>query len=555
MKKILLIVVFMLLKQLNAQQLHIKKSPLYEDNKKRSELAMMVSDKQGGVFAIRPYFAGMMKTKSSKLGYYIEHYNRELKLLKSYTYKLAKNKDIAAAFVNDTQFYFVEYEKDKKAKKINVIANYTALDEMKFKQKTLFSVPSKNINSFYYDLMHQSKKDAKLLANVAFSENKNYALFYFDMFSRKEDTQRVYVLNNKMELVWSKEIKFQYKDRNFQVSDFQVSNDGTAYILGKIHQGGVFNRSYYYQLYKFNKAGLQGKTPVQSDNYYVSSLKIIKSKSSDAIHIVGFYSQYYARGSYVDSFDSSVSYSGGSYRVRGVCTYKIDASNMTVKSNRFQKFSSQFIQDKYGKVRKNSNGRLRNASVDNIVLRDVFFADNGDMIVTAEEMTTVTTQPAPVAFSSSYSTSYGNYNSGATSYSYVYGDAMILRLDATGKLLWSRNINKNFNTSSPYDPLSSFSVTASADKVFLFLTANKKLGKLSKGRKTFREGFSGVTKYNSKLYAIQFGKMGDWTLKTIVDNKTSDVIFYSKLGFRMPDNTIYFFGRFRHDKQLMRIDF
>jgi len=177
----------------------------------------------------------------------------------------------------------------------------------------------------------------------------------------------------------------------------------------------------------------------------------------------------------------------------------------------------------------------------------VFFAENGDLIVAAEEVT---------LHSNSQPNINPNFsNSQPESISYEFGDAMIFRLDDEGKLLWSRNINKSMRVASPYNPLASFSITASAEKVIVFLTANKKLGKLSKGRKTFKEGFSGVNKYNSKMYAVQFDKMGVWTFKALVDNKQSPVIFYSKLGYRMPDNSIYFFGRFRKDKQLMHISF
>jgi hypothetical protein len=551
MKKIVLILALLLVGQSFAQQLKIKKSPVYEDNKKKSELATMIADKQGGVFAVRPYFTGY---GSSKLGYYIEHYNRDLKLLKTYTYKLKRNTDIAAVFVNDDKFFFVEYQKDNKAKKINVIANYTAIDEMKFKQKTLFSFTTKNVNSFYYDLINNGRKNASLLTNVSFSKDNKYGLFYFDMYNRKQETHRLYVLNNEMELVWKKQLKFPYKDRNFTIEDFQIANDGTAYILAKIHLGNVFYRSYHYELYKVNADGLLGTLKFDDSKYYASSLKIVKDKLDDTIAIVGFYSQYYRSGTFVNATGEAQNYTNGSYRIRGVCTFKVDSKKMELTKQNFQKFSNQFIQDKYGKVRKDRAGRAKAIDVSNIVFRDVFFAENGDMVVAAEEMITLVSQPT--TNTNYYNNYYTNQNtSQQISYSYEFGDAMIFRLDADGKLIWSRNINKNMRASSKYDPLASFSITASADNVYVFLTANKKLGKLSKGRKTFKDGFSGVTKYNSKMYAIKFDKMGKWTVKALVDNKQSDVIFYSKLGYRMPDNSIYFFGRFRHNKQLMHILF
>ena len=549
MKNTIVVFALLLINPIFGQALKIKKSPVYNDNKKVSELATMVDDNHGGVYAIRPYFSGMLGSKSTKIGYYIEHYNNDLKLLKTHTYKLENNKEIAAAFANDKQFYFITYQKDRKAHKINAIVNYTTIDEMKFKSKILFSVPSKNINSFYYDLIRESRKNTALVSNVSFSQDSKYALFYFDMYNRKEETHRVYVVNNEMDLVWSKEIKFQYKDRDFQVEDFQVTNNGTAYILAKVFNGGLFNRQYHYVLYKFNKEGLQGKVPFVSSQYYVSSLKMLKGKQQNTLNIVGFYSQFYSRGAYVDAFDPADA-KGGSYRIRGVCTYQIATDTMQINTQQFQQFSAQFIADKYGKVRRGNSGHIRNGTLDNIVMRDVFYAPNGDMIVTAEEFEINVQQT---------SESYGTYNqyspTNTASYSYTYGDAMLLRLDAKGKLIWSRNINKSMTSQSLYNPLSSFSVTASDDNVYLFLTANKKLGKLSKGRSTFKEGFSGVTKYNSKLYTITFDALGKRSIRALVDNKTSDVIYYSKLGIRMPDNSIYFFGRFRKDKQLMHIMF
>ena len=67
----------------------IIKSEVFKDEYKHSSISLVEDDGKGGVIIIRSYAGGAF---SSGIGYYFEHYDADLKLIKDYEYELKYSK-------------------------------------------------------------------------------------------------------------------------------------------------------------------------------------------------------------------------------------------------------------------------------------------------------------------------------------------------------------------------------------------------------------------------------------------------------------------------------
>ena len=66
----------------------IIKSDVFKDEYKHSYIYLVEDDGNGGVFIVRSYAGGIF---SSGAGYYFEHYDSNLKLIKEYEYEMKRS--------------------------------------------------------------------------------------------------------------------------------------------------------------------------------------------------------------------------------------------------------------------------------------------------------------------------------------------------------------------------------------------------------------------------------------------------------------------------------
>jgi len=161
--------------------------------------------------------------------------------------------------------------------------------------------------------------------------------------------------------------------------------------------------------------------------------------------------------------------------------------------------------------------------------------DTGDIVFNAEEF---------------YITTTYNANTGSTNTYYHYNDIISTKIDATGKLLWARNINKKQVASSPFLNTESYTSTILNDNVYIFLNGSSKVKKIKNDRIQFQDTKS--KKYN--LYAIEIDANGDFKYKIIQTEKQLEVPVFVSYGVHVNDlNEIVFLGRRKKEKQLLKL--
>ncbi|WP_298779744.1 hypothetical protein [uncultured Polaribacter sp.] len=495
----------------------IEKGKVFKD-KGNWFINSVIEAKDKSIFTVRGQYYGLI---IKKLKYQFNKFDSKYNKTLTYEYKPEKNTTLAAVSVDDKNYYFVEYKKDKKNKKVIAYLNTSSIDEFKFTKKEIFSLDIIKFQGYFSTLFSSGKMDINLNGNLNISPNREFFVFNIDSFDKENEQHTIIVLDKKLNELWRKDFKLDIADNKYELENIEISDKGEIFVLGKAFPKNKKKkkknqRNYIYHLSKITQNSYKN-IGLSVDNHFVGSLNLTFSNNRK-IGCLGFYS---------DKKEN---------RYKGVCSFFINPDNLELESKNFSPFTDSFLQDKYGKVKQKE---LRN-----IVLRDIHYSEDNKITFTAEEyfMRVHTTYMNGIA---------------VTTYSYHFNDIIVVNTDEKGKLNWARNINKSQKSGDYHDPLLSFSSIINKEgEVYLFLNASKNMGKLSGDRVKFRQGFLfGLTKTNSNMYVIKFNTKGDFNFKSIQENKKAKTIINSRFMKVLNDNSVVFYGNYKKAKQFIKVTF
>jgi len=484
--------------------LDVKMTDVFEDDHKKTKLAFSTKDNDEGVFIGRRY----------KKGYYIEHFDNKLNLVKSYDFEVDKRRGkIDNAFLSGEDLCLIESVYNKKDKKIEYFINKTPKDTFLFQRSLLFSVPVDDVKrtvSFFG--LGQNSADADASGNFKISKNQKYIVFTIDIKDKNFETHRIFVFNNALEKMYQTEFKRGIKDRNFKLENIDIDEkDGTVYLLGKVFakekkkkkEGG----KYQFELYKIKGNSTQSLVFDSSERYIGSLTTVI---NNDKLFCVGFYSEK------------------NDNRYKGLAYFDINQESMSLTNKVYSPFTKQFILDKYGKEKEKE---LKNVS-----FRSVHITENNEYVINAEEFFIRAHQ-------------LQNQQGSSFNYTYHFRDIVSVKIDITGKLIWARNINKK-QADNYYSPYLSYTSLYHDSKSYFFINCSDKIKKLSNDRLQFK----GTKINNSNFYVITLDASGSFEYKKILDAKESEVPFAVGNGILNKDQTeIVFQGRRGSKKQIMKV--
>lgn len=491
-----------------AQEIPFKtqKSEVFKDEYKFSTIMSVEEDGNGGLIIVRSFRGGAF---SSAFGYYFEHYDSNMKLIKEYEYD-SKRSGVMGIIVNGDKVNIIDftYEKDKKAFVCN--SNTASINDFNFAKKELFVLPSEEVSGFSFFGIGSSY-DNDTGAQMIVNEDKTAFSIIVDISNKKQETHKLYLYDANLNQKFIHEFKRDIKDRKFRYENIDVSKDGnTLYLLGKVYstekkkkkEGG----KYQYELSRITKEGMTTQV-FDTEEHFSASLKTIVF--DDRISCVGFYS---------DRNDS---------RYKGLSYFELDPKSLAIRKSKFNPFTEQFIIDKYGKEK---DKELRNLS-----FRGISVTSSGDIVFNAEEFFVITTTTMQAG---------GGMTTRTT---YYYNDIVSAKLNKEGNLIWARNINKRQATSGD-DSYISYTSTIKGDDTFFFINTGEKVKKLSNDRIQF-----GQTNYKkSNLNIIRIKPNGDFDFQEILDDKDNEVPFMVSYGAKTNDAT-YFIGRKGKKKQLLKV--
>jgi hypothetical protein len=512
MRKILTCLAFSMLSWNSfAQDIPVKitKSELFKDEYKHSDIELVEDDGNGGVIIIRSYAGGVF---SSGRGYYFEHYDANLKLIKEYEYQSKIKKEdkkiyrsILGVIINGQEISMIEYVNDRKEKSMVCNALTSNINDFNFTSKELFRLDSKDTEGG-----GSGRYDGDFGALMIINEDKTAFAITVDIKNKMSETHKIYLydkaLNQKIDHTFKRDIK----DRKFIYENIDVSKDGnTLYLLGKARTEEAKKKKdggrYQYELTRITST--DEKTQVfDTDEHFAASLKTIIFQ--DRLTCIGFYS---------DKNDN---------RFKGISYFELDPTTLAIKKTKFNPFTEQFIIDKYGKD--------KDKELKNLRFKKLIITPQNDIILNAEEFYIVTTY---------VNTPQGSYQSTT----YHYDDIVSAKINSGGEIVWARNINKRQDWPS-VNPYFSYTSTAKGNNAYFYINTGEKVRKIRKDRIEFKE----ASPKRSNLNIIRVNENGDFDYREVLDDEENEVPFMVAYG-EICGDSVFFLGQKGKKKQILKL--
>lgn len=522
MKKIIIGIVFTMLSWHTYAQdipVQITKSEIFKDEYKHSSIELVEDDGSGGVLIVRSYAGGVF---SSGLGYYFEHYDKNLKLMKEYEYESKQKKgdkktygSILGVILNGQEINMIEYVYDKTEKAFICNAMTSNINDFNFTSKELFRINSDQIQkggvSFFGIGAGIANYDNDSGAKMIINEDKSAFAITIDIKDKTSETHKLYLYDKALTQKIYHTFKRDIKDRKFTYENIDVSKDGsTLYLLGKTRTDEAKKKKdggrYQYELTCITNK--DSKTQIfDTDDHFAASLKTIIFQ--DRLTCIGFYS---------DRNDN---------RFKGICYFELDPTSLAIKKSKFNPFTEQFMVDKYGK---DKDKELKNVS-----FKKLLITAQNDIILNAEEfyITTVTT--------------YSPQGGSRTYYVYHYDDIISAKINTSGDITWARNINKRQDSSAP-NPYFSYTSTAKGSDAYFVINTGEKVRKIRRDRIEFKE----ASPKRSNLNIIRVNENGDFDYREVLDDKDNEVPFMVAYG-ELCGDSVFFLGQKGKKKQILKL--
>jgi len=530
----------------------IQKSEVFKDEYKESQIVLSEEDGNGGVLIIRSYKSNGI---SPNAGYYFEHYDSNLNLLKEYDFQMKhpisqKTPIVLGIFRIENKIRIIEMYYDINEKSYICMANSIRANDFLLEKKELFRFtrdevkeygglslsetnyqnsnmkslingsfgsPEESLFSFDFSFSAKSEKNSSSEGNskIALVVNKEQSTFSILLkFNKKDNSDRlkIYLFDSLMNKKIDRDFTKDTNDRKYFLQNIELSKDGNSiYLLSKSYPKELKEKEkggkYQFEITKFTQDKVESQI-FDTQEHFIGSLKtIIKDEK---LICIGFYS---------DEYDK---------RYKGVAYFELNPSNFAVKKSKFSAFSEQFILDKYGKI--------KNKELKYLTFKNLLTTDKNELIFNAEESYITTT-------AGSYNP-YGGYSGGRSYYS--YDDVVSIKIDDEGNLLWSRNINKR-QTGDEVDSFVSYTSALLNNDVYFFINASDKIKNLDDNRIEFRD--TRKNKYNLNL--IRINQKGDFEYQQILDDEENEVPFMVSNGIKS-GNSVFFLGRKGSKKQLLK---
>jgi len=514
MKKLITILCFSLSTNLfYAQDIShsITKSEVFKDEYKNSFISLVEDDGNNGVFIVRSYVGGVF---SSGAGYYFEHYDANLKLIKEFEFEMKRSEfekygSILGVVKNGEQVSLIDFVYNTKEKMFVCSALTSNINAFKFDRKELFKLPYDDVMKSQW--FGENQFDGDSGTNFILNEDKTAFVITIDIKDKTKETHKIYLFDNKLNKKIEHDFKRDIKDKKFKYENIDVSKDGNnLYLLGKVYteekkskkEGG----KYQYELTRISNEG-QSVQVFDTEEHFSGSLKTIVFE--DKLTCIGFYS---------DRKDS---------RYKGISYFELDPITLAIRKSKYNPFTEQFIIDKYGKS--------KDKELKNLSFRGLMITEQNEIVFNAEEYYVTT--------------NYQRYPNGGgyITYTYHYDDIVSAKIANDGSIIWARNINKRQSTSDD-DSYISYTSTVKGNDTYFFINTGEKVKRLSNDRIQFGQ----TSTRNSNLNVIKITPDGNFDFQEILDNEESEVPFMVSEG-AISKNSVYFIGRKGKKKQILKV--
>ncbi len=307
----------------------------------------------------------------------VEYLNNKMDITKTTFQELKEDYELMFAEYLDNKLYLFcsKYDKDAETSKIYV------------QTINKFSLKQNNDYRLIAELKTGKPVAGKFLGNRRFKYilSKDSTKTCLVLQAKRKISPYLFVFDNKMEILWQKQIETQDVDID---NDFFITNNGNVDIL--INPERRPKEKIYYCLLRYSENGNSlKKIDLKLKNKHINSLKFTYNNKGNII-CAGFY------GSWSD--------------IIGVCFFEINSKENFILKQQINEFSTSTLlmdfrrkrRNRY--MRKNKKGYLKNYELDYLNIHK----DNSISLTAEKRYTTESTDSDPMSNSKTTTTTYHN---------------------------------------------------------------------------------------------------------------------------------------------------
>ncbi len=512
-QKSLVILLFLLaLSFVKAQEIPLNYSlgENYSDRYKYSTVLSIDADNADKTVIVRTYYGGMpLRPK----GHFIELYDADLNLVEDYNNKYP-GQYMVDGFIKNGQLYLLELKYDDTKFAYQYVVHHSPIGEFNFTEKVLLSIPSKEVMNPLAVNKYNRKFGNGFSTAVHFNKEKTAFGITVQHRKGKNEQYSMYVFGTDLKKQIEYDFTAQSQEKNYAFENIEVSKDlKTVYFMGKAFfkkkRFEAKDRRFQYELVKVTNQGHEIQEFADPGRYPESLKPLLLG--SDLV-VVGFYA---------DRKDK---------RYNGLVYFKLNPQSLAIASRKYNPFSNQFMEDKFG--------REVDAQVKNLIFKDVHITPKDNIIFSAEE----------------YFVTKGEEfdgNGRRMIEKFHYNDIVCAKLTANGDMEWARNINKTEVTKGDAS-YASYSMYGNGEEMYFFINSGEHPQKLSKERMMFKQGFS----RNPNLFVIKMDASGNLSHKKLIDDKEVRLpIMVSRPLLDTKNKSLLFYAKRGTKKQLIRVGF
>ncbi len=482
----------------------------YSDRYKYSTVLNISDNGNQGTVLVRNYYGGMVLRPK---GYFIEVYDKNLKLTADYNYKYS-GKYMVDGFVQNGQLYLLELKYSEQQKAYVYRVHKTDLGKFKFSIQDLFSIPSKEVANPLAISKYSRNFTNGFSTAIFFNDAKTAFAITAHHRKGKEQVYDMFLYGTDLKQKIHHEFTAEIQEKNYAFETIAVAPDFEHfYLMGKAYfkkrRVDAKERRFQYELVRISNSGHQIQK-FKEPGRFPESLKPVLVKD-----------QLLALGFYADRKDN---------RYNGLSYFKLDPLTLAIQSKKFNAFSKDFMLDKFG--------REDDRVVKNLVFKDVHITPSQEILFSAEEY---------------FKTEGVDRSSAGTNIKterFHYNDIICAKLDQEGNMLWARNINKTEVTQGDAS-YASYTAFGKASDMYFFINSGENPQKLSKNRILFKQGYS----RSPNMFVLKLDTHGELSYQKLIDDKEARLpIMVSRPLIDENSNKILFYAKRGNRKQLVKVD-
>jgi len=414
---------------------------------------------------------------------------------------------------------------DKKAKKNKLLVktlNPKTLQGNKWEVVEEFAF-EKNRRSGMFGLVLSQDESKLLVYSSKPYEKKGFEKFGFTVFDAD------------MKQLWKKDIQLPYSDAFFEIHNYEVSNQGDAYIIGREYKESRKERERGKPNYTTHVLGYTSQGNEERDydlnlgDKFITDVTI-RAEDNGNLICAGLYSDKSSRS------------------IKGTFFMKINAQTKKVESSSMKAFPEEFIMQGWSdrsvkKAKKAKEKKNKAIEMYEYDLRDLVLREDGGAVLLAEQYyVNVTT------------TTVSDGNGGTrtvTTYHYHYNDVIVVNISPKGEIDWLTKVEKNQYSVNDNGFYSSYALHVNEDKLHLVYNET--------ARKYYtKEEFKQLSKEEKKAYFTILSTVnsdGKVEKEILLNAKKENTYPVPKLSKQINEKELFFYTKKRKMRKLAIVEF